>query len=93
MKLSSDYEPPKCSEKKYLKGFLKNYYARAVLSTPGKVIVMVAVAGLLAAGLYGLVEELEQNFDYAWFWPPDSRPRLFTEKDRVVSKRFCVLFF
>ncbi|XP_066936303.1 patched domain-containing protein 3-like [Clytia hemisphaerica] len=83
LKLSSSYEPPKCSETKYLKGFLKNYYARALLSTPGKIVVMVAVAGLLAAGLYGLVG-LEQDFDYAWFWPSDSRPRVFIEKDRIA---------
>ncbi|XP_066915627.1 patched domain-containing protein 3-like [Clytia hemisphaerica] len=83
LKLSSDYEPPSCSETKYLKGFLKNYYARVILSTPGKVIVLIAVAGLLGGGLYGMTE-LEQNFDFVWFLPTDSRPRMFIEKDRIA---------
>ena len=85
LKLSADYEPSKCSETKYLKGFMKNIYSPIILSTPGKVIILLAVAGLLGSGIYGLTE-LEQNFDFIWFLPTDSRPRIYVEKDRIVSK-------
>ena len=63
---------------------MKNYYSPIVLSTPGKIVILIAVAGLLGAGSYGL-SELEQDFDFIWFLPPDSRPRLYTEKNREVS--------
>jgi len=45
---------------------------------------LLAAAGLLGAGGYGL-SELSQDFDFIWFLPSDSRPRQYVEKDRIVS--------
>ncbi|XP_066910125.1 NPC1-like intracellular cholesterol transporter 1 [Clytia hemisphaerica] len=83
LKLSEDYEPFRCSESNILTDVLKKLYAPMILSVPGKVIVLTIVVGLLGAGCYGLTE-LEQNFDFIWFLPSDSRPRMFVEKDRIA---------
>ena len=45
---------------------------------------MLITAGFLGVGIYGLTE-LEQNFDFIWFLPSDSRPRMYVEKNRIVS--------
>ena len=64
-------------------------YSPIILSTPGKIIILITTAGLLGVGIYGLTE-LEQNFDFIWFLPSDSRPRMYVEKNRIVSiEIFC----
>jgi len=48
-----------------------SHLANLVLSTPGKVIVLVTAAALLGGGIYGTTQ-LRQEFDATWFLPPTS---------------------
>merc|ERR1711962_528350 len=48
-----------------------SHLANLVLSTPGKVIVLVTAATLLGGGIYGTTQ-LRQEFDATWFLPPTS---------------------
>ena len=83
LKLSSDYKAPGFSEKNILQSFLGNSFSSMVLSTPGKIVILLVTAGLFGTGIYGLLQ-LEQNFDFIWFLPSDSRPRVYTERSREV---------
>jgi len=48
-----------------------SHLGNAVLSTPGKVLVLVSAAALLGGGIYGTTQ-LHQEFDATWFLPPTS---------------------
>jgi len=69
--LSDSWSPMECSRKAYLQNFMRDTYAKYILSTPGRIVVLVVTVGLLAGGAYGLTE-LKQDFDPDWFLPTDS---------------------
>jgi len=48
-----------------------SHLADVILSTPGKVLVLVTAAALLGGGIYGTTQ-LHQEFDATWFLPPTS---------------------
>ena len=51
--------------------FIKKYMAPAVLSKPGKAVILIACAVFLAFGIWGTVE-LQQDFSSRWFVSDDS---------------------
>merc|ERR1719339_514034 len=51
---------------------------RAILSGPGKILVIIMAAGLLGGGVYGTTQ-LQQEFDPIWFLPPTSYLRQWFE--------------
>lgn len=82
IKLKKNWQPMECSERGYLQLFIQKIYGPALVSIPGKIITLLAVAGLLAGGAYGL-SKLEQDFDFNWFMPPSSPPRKFTINSEI----------
>lgn len=74
--LNDSWTPIACSEKSYLQSFIGKLYSPTLLTVPGKVIALIAVAGLLAGGSYGLAN-LKQDFNSDWFLPTSSAPRKF----------------
>jgi len=82
IKLSEEWTPMPCSEKGYLQMFVKNIYGPAILSIPGKIIVLLITAGLLAGGGIGMAD-LKQDFDRNWFLPKESAPRQFSDNQKV----------
>jgi len=82
IKLSEDWTPMPCSEKGYLQMFVKNIYGPAILSKPGKIIILLMTVGLLVGGGFG-VAKLEQDFDQNWFLPTDSAVRQFTDNQKI----------
>lgn len=58
-----------------------------------QIITLLAVAGLLAGGAYGL-SKLEQDFDFNWFMPPSSPPRKFTINSEIVRAiKFAIFLY
>jgi predicted RND superfamily exporter protein len=53
-------------EEGFISKYFRNYHAPAILSKPGKIITLIAFAGLLAFGIFGAlnltVEDSERNF-------------------------------
>ncbi|XP_043207337.1 protein patched homolog 3-like [Amphibalanus amphitrite] len=66
-----NWVPNTCSQRNYFQNFFSRVYAPAVLSVPGKVIVLVVTCALLAVNSWGL-SELRQEFNPLWFLPTDS---------------------
>jgi len=71
IKVPSSWSAMACSQKTNLSSFLRNIYAKAILSVPGKVISLILVSVAIAVGAYGL-SLLRQDFDQNWFLPTES---------------------
>ncbi|XP_066915990.1 patched domain-containing protein 3-like isoform X1 [Clytia hemisphaerica] len=78
--LPTDWQPLECSKRMYLQEFMRGTYSKAILSTPGRIVLMLVWAGLLAGGAYGL-SQLKQDFDPEWFLPEDSNARIYSSVD------------
>ncbi|KAK2569522.1 Patched domain-containing protein 3 [Acropora cervicornis] len=60
-----------------LQEVMDKYFGKALLSLPGKIVVIVITAGLFGVNLYGTMM-LEQFFDRVWFLPPESMGYRYT---------------
>ncbi|KAJ7386392.1 Patched domain-containing protein 3 [Desmophyllum pertusum] len=77
IKLKDDYSETACGKRDMLKEFMDNYVGRAILSLPGKIIVIVITGTLFGVNLYGTLM-LRQYFDRVWFLPPESMGYKYT---------------
>lgn len=77
IKLRDDYTETSCGKRDLLQEFMDKYFGKALLSLPGKLIVVLITGGLFGVNLYGTLM-LEQNFDRVWFFPPDSMAYRYT---------------
>ena len=55
-----------------------------ILSLLLQIVILLATAGLVAAGTYGL-NSLTQNFDFNLFLPPDSDATKYSAKSSQVT--------
>lgn len=70
-------------EANLMQRFIKVLYTRAILTRPGKVIVVMSVIGLSAFSMRGLLR-LEQRFDPNWFIPARTYlAKYLTEQERL----------
>jgi len=76
--VSEDYKPFACAEVNRLQMFFDRVVAKYMFKLPVKVVLLIATAGLLGAGSYGLTG-LKQDFDFNLFLPPDSDATKYNE--------------
>ncbi|XP_032219705.2 patched domain-containing protein 3 [Nematostella vectensis] len=80
--LPVDYTESQCGSRELMKVFFESYYCKAILSLPGKVIVMIITGVLFGLSLYGTLM-LKQDFDAIWFLPTKSMAYKYTiENDK-----------
>lgn len=77
IKLKDDYTESSCGRRDLLQEIMDKYFGKALLSLPGKIVVIVITAGLFGVNLYGTMM-LEQFFDRVWFLPPESMGYRYT---------------
>ena len=67
---------------------------RAVLSKPGRIIIIVLATVFVSIGVYGCADGLRQNFDMDWFVPSGSRMQaVFDVRDSFGGRSFpCSLW-
>ncbi|XP_058956472.2 patched domain-containing protein 3 isoform X1 [Pocillopora verrucosa] len=71
IKLRDDYTESERGKRDLLQEFMDKYVARALLSLPGKIVVIIITGTLFGVNLYGTLM-LRQYFDRIWFLPVES---------------------
>ena len=70
IKHDKDWKSNACSQGNFIQKAFK-FYGRLITKTPMKIIIMIITLALLGVGIYGNIL-LRQEFNPAWFLPPDT---------------------
>lgn len=77
IKLRDDYSESTCGKRDILQELMDKYIGQAMLSLPGKIVVVVITGTLFGVNLYGTLM-LRQYFDQVWFLPPETMAYKYT---------------